>query len=117
MKDNISHRSEDDTQWQETKEKCRKRDKNMCAICRMLTPGEYMVFMKSHPAYIQTIDVAHIESVGTHLEKTYDLSNIVCLCRCHHSRMDSMQDPITGKRMTSEKHTWWWDKIKKFLGI
>ena len=58
MKDNISHRSEDDTQWQETKEKCRKRDKNMCAICRMLTPGEYMVFMKSHPAYIQTIDVA-----------------------------------------------------------
>lgn len=113
----VSHRSSEDLEWQKTKELCRKRDKNMCIVCRLLTPGEYFLFMKSKPAYLGQIDVAHIESVGSHIEKTYDINNVVCLCRCHHQRIDSMQDLVTGKKMNSTNHSNWWTRIKKYAGI
>lgn len=117
MEEKVGRRSKEDEQWQETRRQCKLRDRNMCVICKMLTPGEHMLFMKSHPAFLQTIDIAHIESVSGHIEKVYDVNNVVCLCRCHHSRLDAYQNPITGKRMSAEEHEEWWKRIKDYAGI
>ena len=113
----VGHRSADDKQWQDVKEQVRKRDKNMCVLCRLMTSTEYGQFMRSNPAFLGKIECAHIESVGNHVEKTYDPNNIVCLCHTHHQRLDSMQNPITGKPMKRSDHEEWWERIKKGAGI
>lgn len=113
----MGRRGADDEQYWEFNKKVRARDKNACCICRILTPGEYVLFMKSHPAFMQTIDVAHIIPVGRDGEKYCDMNNAVCLCRCHHQRLDSFQDPITGKHISAYEHGQWWERVKQFVGI
>ena len=113
----VGHRSADDTQWQETKSIVLKRDKGMCVLCRIMTSVEYGIFMRSHPTFMGKIEPAHIDSVGNHVEKTYDPDNVVCLCHTHHQRLDSMLDPISGKPMKRSDHEEWWERIKKGAGI
>lgn len=113
----VAHRSAEDEQWQECKEIVSKRDKNMCVLCRVLQPAEYGIFMRSNPAFIGKIEHAHIDSVGNHVEKTYDPNNVVCLCHAHHDRLDCMLNPLTGKPIKRSEHEEWWNRIKKAAGI
>lgn len=114
-KKEIAHRSEDDEEWVAVRNKCRTRDKNMCCICRLITPGEYAQFLISNGAFTGKLDVAHIDAVGSHVEKTYDLDNVALLCRCHHQRMDSMEDPVTGKKMKKSDREAWWERVRAFI--
>ena len=113
----VGHRSAEDIKWQETKAIVTKRDKGMCVLCRLMTSVEYGIFMRSQPTFLGKIEHAHIESVGNHVEKTYNPDNVVCLCHTHHQRMDSMLDPISGKPMKRSDHEAWWERIKKGAGI
>jgi hypothetical protein len=63
------------------------------------------------------LEHAHIDSVGNHVEKTYDVNNVVLLCHAHHERMDSMLNPLTGYPMKRSDHEEWWERIKKGAGI
>lgn len=113
----VGHRSADDLDWQETKKEVTKRDKGICVLCRIMTAQEYGIFMRSNPTFLGKIEHAHIESVGNHVEKTYDVNNVVCLCHTHHERMDSMKNPISGKPMKRSEHDEWWERIKTAAGI
>lgn len=106
-------RSADDIEWKNVKEDVRKRDGGMCILCRILTREEYKKFINSNPAYINIIDPAHYESVSGHIEGLYDADNIYSLCRAMHQRLDSMEDPVTGKHINKEEHDKWWDRIIK----
>ena len=117
MSKDVGHRSSEDLDWQEVKKQCRLRDKNMCVCCRCLTPGEYALFMRSGPVGLNNLQVAHIEPVGSHYEKTYDINNVILLCAEHHQRIDGMRDLITNKKMKSSDHDAWWDRLKKEAGI
>lgn len=111
----MGRRGEDDEQYWEFNKKIRERDKNMCVLCRILTPGEYFQFLKSNPLMIGIIDVAHIIPVGNDPAKYINMDNAVCLCRCHHQRLDNYQDPITGKNCKKSDHEKWWERIKGFV--
>lgn len=113
----VGHRSSNDKQWQDVKEIVKKRDKNMCVLCKSMSSKEYGEFMKSNPTFLGKIEFAHIISVGNHVEKTYDPNNVVCLCHTHHQRLDSMLNPITGKPMKKSEHDNWWERIKKIAKI
>ena len=112
--DKVGHRSSEDIEWQELKSACRLRDHGLCRCCNILTPEERAERNKRQlPSYLFTPnDVAHIEAVGGHVEKTYDLDNVVLLCRSCHSSLDSYESPVTGKSISSEEHDAWWDRIK-----
>ena len=111
----VSHRSSEDIAWQELKDACRERDGGLCRCCMILTPEEMGIRRKlGLPEYLFTpCDVAHIESVGMHVEKTYDLDNVVYLCRACHDFLDSYKSPITGKPISKEEHEIWWSRILK----
>lgn len=110
----VGHRSSEDEQWQDLKKACRLRDHGACRCCSILTPEEIAERNKEHlPDYLLTpCDVAHIEAVGGHVEKTYDLDNVVFLCRACHTRLDSYSSPVTGKPISREEHDEWWKRIK-----
>ena len=112
--DKVGHRSSEDQAWQDLKAACRKRDEGRCRCCSILTPQEIAERNKlGIPSYLFTpCDVAHIEAVGGHVEKTYDLDNVVFLCRSCHTFMDSYQSPVTGKSVSKEEHDAWWERIK-----
>ena len=114
MEEKVSHRSKEDILWQETKKKCWERDRGICRCCAILTPEEMGIRQKTFiPSnFLVPSDVAHIEAVGAHVEKTYDLDNVVLLCRSCHTRLDTFQSPVTGKSISTEEHTAWWDRIK-----
>ena len=111
----VAHRSEEDEEWQKVKEQCRIRDHGLCRCCCILTPEEMRIRNAlGLPQYLFTpCDVAHIESVGQHVEKTYDLDNVVYLCRADHDALDSFRSPVTGKPISREEHKEWWDRILK----
>lgn len=111
----VAHRSSEDEQWQELKEQCRLRDNGLCRCCIILTPEEIQQRNKQGiPQYLFTpCDVAHVESVGQHVEKTYDLDNVVYMCRADHDALDSFRSPVTGKAISKEEHQYWWDRILK----
>lgn len=111
MEEKVSRRSTEDKEWQETKRLARIRDKNMCVLCRLLTPTEYAKFQQSRPFMPMLIEVAHIEAVANHVEKVYDLDNVVCLCHAMHDRIDRMQDPVTGKNISKSVQLDWWQRI------
>jgi hypothetical protein len=111
MEEKVSRRSTEDKEWQETKRLARIRDKNMCVLCRLLTPTEYAKFQQSRPLMPMLIEVAHIEAVANHVEKVYDLDNVVCLCHAMHDRLDRMQDPVTGKNISKSVQLDWWQRI------
>lgn len=113
MEEKVSRRSTDDKEWQETKRLAHIRDKNMCVLCRLLTPTEYAKFQQSRPLMPMLIEVAHIEAVANHVEKVYDLDNVVCLCHAMHDRLDRMQDPVTGKNISKSVQLDWWQRIIK----
>ena len=113
----VSHRSKDDEKWQETKRLVSIRDKNMCVACRLLTPREYQLFLASQPIGLGMIQHAHIIPVGRDESLTYDVNNVVCLCACHHDRIDSMRDLVTNKPMKRADQENWWARIKKFIGV
>lgn len=114
MEEKVSHRSTEDEQWQETRRQCWIRDRGICRCCAILTPEEVGIrstrYIPSN--FLTASDVAHIEAVGAHVEKTYDLDNVVLLCRSCHQSLDSFVSPVTGKSINSEEHTAWWNRIK-----
>lgn len=110
--DKVSRRGTDDEEWQETKRLAHIRDKNMCVLCRLLTPSEYNKFMMSRPIMLGIIEVAHIKAVAGHVELVYDIDNVVCMCHAMHDRLDRMQDPITGKNINKSTRDEWWERIK-----
>lgn len=114
MKNKIGHRSAEDEEWQKVKKACFERDKGLCRCCIIMTPEELGIRNKRNiPSYFLTnMDAAHYESVGSHVEKTYDLNNIFTLCRSCHSSLDSYNSPVTGKPISNEEHELWWNKIK-----
>lgn len=110
----VGHRSSEDEKWQEVKKACRMRDKGRCRCCNIMTPAELAERNKlGMPSYIYTpCDVAHIEAVGGHVEKTYDLDNVVFLCRSCHSHLDTYESPVTGKPISEKEHEEWWNRIR-----
>lgn len=114
LNNKVGHRSSEDEKWQQVKDEVFKRDKGLCRCCITMTPTELAIRnSRNIPSYFLTnFDAAHYESVGNHVEKTYDINNIFTLCRSCHSALDSYNSPATGKQISKEEHEQWWNRIK-----
>jgi hypothetical protein len=109
----MNKRSKDDIEWQALKKRIKERDKNMCRGLRCMSTGEYKEFLNSHPAGLAPLDPAHILEVSTDGDLCYVDKNILTLCRGFHTRIDSLQDPITGNSCSLNRRFYWlWRCIK-----
>lgn len=109
-------RDKNDEKWQSVKKTVKKRDKNICQICRCLTGDEAIKSRKDAVLItFSIIDPAHIYPVSKYPEIMYEADNIMCLCRHHHSLIDNYKDPITGENIDENKVFYWWWRAKNSI--
>jgi len=103
-----------DGQWIEVREKVRQRDGNKCRLLSILTTEEKVRLLKEQRENIwlnKTIDPAHVIARSQSPKLIYCERNIVMLGRLFHSRLDTMQNPLTGKPIIKEEVESWWIRI------
>lgn len=61
---------------------------------------------------LEQIDHAHVLPVGNNLDIAYDINNIYCLCRWHHTHIDNLISPLTNDNMTQNEQWYWWVRIR-----
>ena len=66
----MSRRDSNDIEWQNVKKRIKKRDKNRCRLCEIMTIKEFLLFQKSHPVNTR-LDPAHCLPVSTHPKLCY----------------------------------------------
>ena len=111
----MNRRSKDDVEWQDLKNKCKIRDFGQCRCCGILLPYECKIRQKQSDFSSQRTaptDVAHIEPVSLHLDKAYDIDNVVFLCRWCHGHIDNFYSPVDGHQLDKNEHWYWWVRIK-----
>lgn len=106
----MSRRDSNDVEWQNVKKRIKKRDKNRCRLCEIMTIKEFLLFQKSNPVNTG-LDPAHCLPVSTHPGLCYVDKNIYSLCRTHHTRIDDFISPITGNACSMNRHYWYWWRI------
>ena len=108
-------RDKNDLKWQDCKNRVYEIDKNQCLLCQSLSVAEDLAYKESvkDQLVINKIDPAHHLPVSLRPDIMYKVSNVFCLCRTHHTRLDSNQNPITGKYCSSEETKYWWSRIIK----
>ena len=104
-------RTSDDLEWKAVKETVMKRDRGVCRLVRVVTPGEMMVLRKNAGPYLQRLDPAHIFPVGVHADLCYLASNLVLLNHYSHSNLDNMLSPLDGRPISREERDKWWKRI------
>lgn len=110
----MHRRSNEDKEWQKTKEEVDKRDGHSCRWRAILTPSEAAQFMKLEPmpSMVAQIDHAHVLPVGNNLSLTYDIDNVYCLCRWAHNHIDNLINPLTNEHMKQNEQWYWWYRIR-----
>lgn len=93
--------------------------KKYCRFWNCLTNDERSQFLERWKTalYICTnLDKAHIKGKGAHIQEKYNIENVVLLNRLTHNLLDQYKDPLTGKPITAEQRTAWFNRIvgKKF---
>jgi len=105
-------RDSSDKQWQEVKERVRKRDGNRDRLLRVLTMKEALSLQKKAPAVLlKKLDVAHIFPVSLYPDIMYNDTNMVILNRYSHEALDNLRHPITGDAISYEERQEWWKRI------
>jgi hypothetical protein len=108
----MGRRDSNDPQWAEAKRKVRERDKGQDRILSILTYKEFLILKENAPSNaLQTLDPAHVFSVGAHSTEVYNVDNIVTLNRFSHTSLDDMKSPISGEGITREERDLWWERI------
>ena len=111
----MHRRTKDDAEWQNLKNKCKIRDSGQCRCCGILLASEQNERQSQSDFSLQMTvptDVAHIEPVSLHLDKTYDLNNVVFLCRWCHSHIDNFYSPVNGRQLDKNEHWYWWVRVR-----
>lgn len=109
-------RDKNDEKWQAVKKVVKKRDKNICQICKCLTRVEAEKSNKDAlPITLNVIDPAHIYPVSLYPEIMYEANNIMCLCRHHHSLIDNYKDPVDGNSIDENQVFYWWWRAKNTI--
>jgi hypothetical protein len=112
LKNDVKTKSYIDEQWEECKKLVHNRDGN-CRLLSILYSHEINDELRSIlqcKEYTQ-LDVAHIFGKGSYSHMKYDVDNMILLSRVFHSRIDSYQDPLTGRAITKEQRDDWWKFI------
>lgn len=109
MKTKVNSRSSNDERWQEVKKIVRERDNYTCRLCSCLTAAEYNESRKAIHLSFEPTDCAHVEAAGYDPAKMYNPENILFMCRAHHSCLDNLINPFTGRHM-DDNFRWylWW---------
>lgn len=108
----MARRTKNDSQWQAVKKEVAVRDKNTCRLLSVISYRDYLILKATAPKnMLETLDPAHIFSVGAHHEETYNKDNIVTLNRFSHTCLDDMKSPITGDLISREERDDWWKLI------
>ena len=105
----MHRRSKEDPKWNDLRDKLKKRDPH-CRVIRCLTISEAKIAEKIH-GFQKRCDCAHVLSVGSYPELTYNEKNCYRISRTFHSRLDNYQDPITEDDLDRNKWSWWWWRI------
>jgi predicted nucleic acid-binding protein len=103
-----------DYKWIEVRETVKLRDGNMCRLYPTLTKEEKIYLLKSQKDNLwlnKTLDPAHVLSRSSTPCLVYDPENIVILGRLFHSRLDNLQNPLTGESVSVEERNQWWIRI------
>lgn len=103
-----------DEKWVEVREKVRQRDGNKCRLLSILTSEEKIFLLKEQRENLwlnKTLDPAHVLSRSKRPDLIYSEDNIVILGRLFHSRLDSIQNPLTGENISSIERDGWWIRI------
>lgn len=89
--------------------------KNACQFWRCLTDKEKIMFLdylSGNEWMITTIEVAHIKGKGAFAELKYDPNNAVLCNHFTHSHLDTHKNPLSGKEMTDEQRSAWFERMK-----
>lgn len=110
----MHRRSSEDIEWQVTKAKVDVRDNHCCRCCSILLPSEVKQSEDLKPPrwMLEQIDHAHVLPVGNNVTLTYDVTNVYCLCRFHHTCVDNLINPLTNESMTQNEQWYWWVRIR-----
>lgn len=102
-----------DEKWEELKFKLFKRDKS-CLLSKILTEREKQFLNKYQKDFLYInnyIDGAHILSRNEAPNLVYEVTNVILLGRLFHQRLDSYQNPLTGKSITIKERKRWFERI------
>ena len=100
-----------DEAWKKVATKVRRRDR-VCQLWPRLFANEQNEVITSTGYFLLDItDPAHIFSRGSYPHMKYDEENVVLLSRLFHSRIDQLQDPVTGESISPEERQQWWIRI------
>jgi hypothetical protein len=108
---NIERANTIDEKWEHLKEIVDRRDSHTCRLYYQLDNEERRQIKESFYGKFRTIDRAHVFRRSRYPHMKYDSENVYCLSRLFHSRLDSYQDPITGKAIDEEASVAWWKRI------
>jgi len=103
-------RDSKDKRWKDLKLRVTTRDSGD-RLLKILTIEEAILFKESSEVITNILDVAHIFPVSTHSKIMYEDCNCLLLNRLSHTRLDNMQNPVTGNPINKEIQFNWWKRI------
>ena len=101
-----------DNEWEVAKKRVWERDGGKCRLLSILSPEE-VEQAKANTGFFmsQPLDIAHCIRRSQSQKLYYEERNLYLLNRLFHSKLDSYQNPVTGRGMSREDADAWWIRI------
>lgn len=75
-------------EWKNKREEIRKRDLNLCVLCRL-----NLYTLDNKISYVSEVDVHHITPLVEDFSLRLENDNLICLCNYHHEQAEKGEIP------------------------